>query len=61
MPLSGVRYRRKGKMRLAFRGDQVVEAKNMDSGATHTPQEFARDRSQRRRRHPSMDALARRR
>ncbi len=47
MPLGpGVRYRyRKGtKVRLAFRGNQVVEAKNMKTGATHTPAEFAADR-----------------
>ena len=42
MPLGpGVRYRMKktsgGKtVRLAFKGDEVVEAKNMKSGATHT-------------------------
>ena len=46
MPLGkGVRYRRKGKMRLAFRGNRVVEAKNMESGAIHTEAEFNRDRS----------------
>jgi len=48
MPLGkGVRYRyRKGThVRLAFKGKRVVEAKNMASGATHTPKEFARDRS----------------
>lgn len=45
MPLGkDVRYRRKGKMRLAFKGGKVVEAKNMESGATHTPAEFARDK-----------------
>jgi hypothetical protein len=50
MPLGkGVRYRvkktKKGKkVRLAFRGNKVIEAKNLQSGATHTPQEFAADR-----------------
>ena len=29
MPLKGVRYRMKGKVRLAFKGDKVVEAKKM--------------------------------
>lgn len=49
MPLGpGVRYRvadRGGKkIRLAFRDNQVIEAKNLRSGATHTPTEFAKDR-----------------
>jgi len=46
MPLEGARYRyKKGThTRLAFKGGHVVEAKNMKTGATHTPQEFARDR-----------------
>lgn len=47
MPLGkGVRYRYKPgtKTQLAFKGNQVVEAKNMKTGATHTPAEFARDR-----------------
>ena len=52
MPLTGVRYRvhttESGKkVRLAFKGDQVVESKNLDTGATHTPAEFARDRMSR--------------
>ena len=50
MPLGpGVRYRHKtgSDVRLAFRGNQVVEAKNMKSGATHTPAEFKRDRAKR--------------
>lgn len=55
MPLKGVRYRtvqRGGDtVRLAFRGpvgrSHVVEAKNMRTGATHTPAEFARDRARR--------------
>ena len=53
MPLGpGVRYRvrstPKGKVRLAFKGDRVVESKNLKTGATHTPLEFARDRSGKR-------------
>lgn len=50
MPLGrGVRYRTKktskGSVRLAFKGKgRVVEAKNLSTGATHTPEEFADDR-----------------
>jgi len=45
MPLGkNVRYRRKGNVRLAFKGNEVVEAKNMKSGATHSPAEFSKDR-----------------
>ena len=46
MPLKGVRYRHKkgSSVRLAFRGNTVVEAKNTETGATHTPGEFAVDR-----------------
>ena len=51
MPLGpGVRYRVKTttggkKVRLAFKGKgKVVEAKNLKTGATHTPQEFSADR-----------------
>lgn len=54
MPLKGVRYRvvRRGgrKIRLAFRGNRVVEAKNLKTGATHTPAEFARDRARAKKR-----------
>lgn len=50
MPLSGARYRyKKGtKVRLAFKGNKVVEAKNMVTGATHTPAEFAQDKKKSR-------------
>ena len=52
MPLKGVRYRvkhtAKGNIRLAFRGKEVVEAKNMATKAVHTPKEFAADRRRRR-------------
>jgi len=49
MPLGpGVRYRMKNGVRLAFKGKgRVVEAKNMQTGATHTPREFAADRKAR--------------
>lgn len=54
MPIPGARYRVKTtdtgkKIRLAFRGKSVVEAKNLATGATHTPSEFAADRSKRKR------------
>jgi hypothetical protein len=52
MPLGpGVRYRYApgGKVRLAFKGGKVIEAKNMRTGATHTPAEFAADRAKRQR------------
>ena len=49
MPLPGARYRvkqtPKGPVRLAFKGPgRVVEAKNLKTGATHTPSQFAADR-----------------
>ena len=48
MPLKGVKYRvtetPKGPVRLAFRKGTVVEAKNLKSGAVHSPAEFAADR-----------------
>lgn len=54
MPLpEGTRFRvtRRGgkKIRLAFRkgSNEVIEAKNLDTGATHTPREFAADRKRR--------------
>ena len=46
MPIPGARYRVKTtksgkKIRLAFKGQgKVVEAKNLKTGATHTPAEF---------------------
>lgn len=54
MPIKGARYRMKKtksgkKVRLAFKGDgEVVEAKNMETGATHTPAEFAEDKKKRK-------------
>ena len=46
MPLGkGVRYRMGSRhVRLAFKGNEVVEAKNVKTGATHTPAEFAKDK-----------------
>lgn len=55
MPLKGIRYRvtrteTGKKVRLAFKGkDKVAEAKNLETGATHTPAEFAKDRKKRKR------------
>ncbi len=54
MPIPGARYRvmrTKGgkKVRLAFKGKgKVVEAKNLETGAIHTPGEFAADRKRRK-------------
>ena len=55
MPLpKGTRYRvvRRGgkKIRLAYRKgtNTVIESKNLDTGATHTPKEFAMDRKKRK-------------
>lgn len=49
MPIPGARFRVKTtksgkKVRLAFKDDEVVEAKNMKTGDTHTPDEFAADK-----------------
>lgn len=55
MPVGPGRYRvvttKSGKrVRLHFRkGGGVDEAKNIDSGAVHSPAEFARDRARRAR------------
>lgn len=55
MPIKGARYRVKTtktgkKVRLAFKGGdgEVVEAKNLESGETHTPEEFAADKKRRK-------------
>jgi len=42
------RFRRKGKMRLAFCGSEVVESKNMQTGAIHTQAEFKADKAKRK-------------
>lgn len=49
MPLNGARYRVKTmksgkKVRLAFKGNKVVEAKNLKTGKTHSEAEFKQDR-----------------
>ena len=49
MPLGkNVRYRvvqtGKGPVRLAFRNNTGIEAKNLKTGAMHTPEEFKQDR-----------------
>lgn len=54
MPIKGARYRVKTtkggkKVRLAFKGGEVVEAKNLETGATHTPSEFKKDRKGKKR------------
>ena len=54
MPLEGkVRYRVKTtktgkKIRLAFRDGEVVEAKNLKTGAKHTEAEFKADKLRRK-------------
>jgi len=54
MPLpKGTRYRvkqtPKGPVRLAIRGKgTVVEAKNLKTGATHTPREFKAERKRKK-------------
>lgn len=53
MPLPGARYRVKTtksgkKVRLAFKEGEVVEAKNLKTGDTHTPAEFAADKAKRK-------------
>jgi len=66
MPIpGGARYRVKTtasgkKVRLAFQGDQVVEAKNLATGDTHTPAEFAADaRARKTKRHPAVHSFLR--
>ncbi len=45
MPLpKGTQFGRRGKVRLAFKSGKVIETKNMETGETHTPAEFAEDR-----------------
>ena len=51
MPIPGAKYRyKKGThIRLAFDNEgHVVEAVNTETGATHTPREFAAERSKKR-------------
>lgn len=46
MPIKGAKYRfKKGSnIRLAFKGGEVVEAKNVKTGATHKQEEFKADK-----------------
>jgi hypothetical protein len=53
--IKGAKYRvttTKGgaRVRLAWKGSRVIEAKNIDTGAIHTQKEFARDRKRAARR-----------
>ena len=51
MPLpKGTRYRyKKGtKIRLAFKGNKVIETKNMETGKVHTSGEFKKERKRKR-------------
>ncbi len=53
MPINKARYAVKTtktgkKVRLAFQDGEVVEAKNLKTGATHTPAEFAAERKKTR-------------
>lgn len=53
MPLAGkVRYRVKqtseGPVRLAFRNNTVIEAKNLKTGEMHSEKEFLADKAKRR-------------
>ena len=54
MPLKGARYRvkqtSKGPIRLAFRGNRVIETKSLATGKVHTPGEFANERKARAKR-----------
>jgi hypothetical protein len=65
MPIpGGARYRMRpmkggGYERLAFQGNNIVETKNMKSGATHTPAEFAADRNKRRQTRSSARRMTR--
>jgi hypothetical protein len=48
-----VKTTKSGKeIRLAFANGQVIEAKNLKTGATHTPAEFAADRRKKPTRKP---------
>ena len=53
MPIKGAKYRVKTtksgkKVRLAFKGGEVVEAKNLKTGKTHTQKEFKQDKKKRK-------------
>ena len=53
MPLGkGIRYRvkqtPKGPIRLAFRGNTVIETKNLKTGKVHSPAEFKADKKRKK-------------
>lgn len=53
MPIPGARFRVKTtksgkKIRLAFKDNEVVEAKNLKTGAMHTQEEFAEDKKRKK-------------
>lgn len=55
MPIPGARFRVKTtktgkKVRLAFKGGEVVETKNLGTGEMHTQAEFAADKAKRKKR-----------
>ena len=60
MPIKGnVRYRVKTtksgkKVRLAFKGNKVVETKNLETGKMHTQAEFKRDKKKKSRKKSSL-------
>jgi len=63
MPIPGAKFRVKTtksgkKVRLAFKDGDVVEAKNLGSGAAHTQGEFAKDRRKKRGKRSTKGALA---
>ncbi len=63
MPIPGARFRVKTtktgkKVRLAFKDGEVVEAKNLKTGAVHTQEEFAADKAKRKKRKTKRGALA---
>ena len=62
MPLpEGTKYRYKPgtKIRLAFLKGKVVEAKHMESGKTHTREEFAEDEKRKKKRGKMHAAMMR--
>ena len=46
MPIKGAKYRFKknSDVRLALKGDEVVESKNVKTGKIHTKEEFEADK-----------------
>lgn len=71
MPIPGARYATVTtsggkKMRYAFKGGKrgkggkMVEAKNLTSGAVHTPGEFAADAAKRKRKPGDIDRMLKR-